>query len=43
MTGGSKGVRVDETMDDRVVITALEVIPSRFWRLLVAARAHSSC
>ena len=38
MTGGCKRVGIDETMDYRIVITALEVIPSRFCLVLVPAR-----
>ena len=42
LTGGCEGVRVDEAMDDWVVITALEVIPSRFCLILVPAKAKWS-
>ena len=35
LAGGGEGVCIDKSMDDGVVIAALEVIPSRFCLLLV--------
>jgi len=35
--GAGEGVSVDKAVDDGVVVAALEVIPSRFWLMLVAA------
>ena len=43
LTSAGVGVGVDETANDRVVIAALEVIPSRFWRMLVAATPKYEC
>ena len=40
LTGAGEGVGIDETVDDRVVIAALEVIPSRFWCYRLPLRAN---
>ena len=42
LTSAGVGVGVDETANDRVVIAALEVIPSRFCLILVPAKAKWS-
>ena len=41
LSGSCEGVGVIEAVDDRVVIAALEVIPSRFCLMLVPARSKT--
>ena len=39
LAGGGVGVRVEEALEDRVIISALQVIPARLFRMRVAIGA----